>query len=284
MVSSSTTKIFLHVSFILLCFYSSLNASSSPTSTPTESFVISDPGDLFTSVTSIPCNNTKDCLDAYTKEDWCKRGVFCLKSYCHLLNGSFPCKNHEICNRTLQKCLPRNCQIDSDCDDGKYCNGRERCDKRNGTCLESLHPIECHGGECNETIRECSFVPKIIHKWEGFKETGTVSNNNNDNNIKGSVQSPNKPLLVYTPPPPPPNDSPDIIGKETHNDQFQSNHHTNTSSAILFAGVESTLIIAVILFMFGLSFAVILLGVFFGGGGVTKIVNHYRSDSENESE
>src|SRR5690349_11793302 len=53
---------------------------------------------------------------------------------------------------------PPTCTTDDDCDDGRFCDGQERC--RNGECSAGApvvcdDGIECTTDTCAETTREC---------------------------------------------------------------------------------------------------------------------------------
>ena len=56
------------------------------------------------------------------------------------------------------------CSLDSDCDDGVFCNGAETCDPRRSRCLAGTPPscgddLECTIDLCDEATRQCAHVP-----------------------------------------------------------------------------------------------------------------------------
>jgi hypothetical protein len=218
-----------------------------------------------TKITNITCLDTDDCLRKYTQNDWCKSGVLCLKSYCRIID-SFPCKNNENCNNTLQTCNTKKCRLDSDCDDGRYCNGKETCNKTNGQCLESLTPIECMGGECNETLKECIFVPRLVTKWKNFKNGASID----DQSSSTTSKTINNVVSI----------KPDPIVKEQQ-DVITINHHNSTSESVHISQAGIIALISIVLVLFGLMFIIFLLAIFFRGGVTEKIYinNADRDDS-----
>ncbi len=63
------------------------------------------------------------------------------------------------------------CTTDSDCDDGLYCNGSEKCDQgfcRAGTVVVCADRIDCTRDACNETNDQCEHTPNHAACDEGL--------------------------------------------------------------------------------------------------------------------
>lgn len=76
-------------------------------------------------------------------------GIFCTgRSICDARSGcevtDSPCAEDEICNEVEDRC--DQCMADNDCDDGRFCNGQERC--LAGACVSG--PLPCPDDLCDE--------------------------------------------------------------------------------------------------------------------------------------
>ena len=77
---------------------------------------------------------------------------------------------------------PNLCSINSDCDDGLYCNGAETCDTVSGACITGANP--CNTGEtCDEQSNICTIE---ICNNNGTCETGEDCNNCANDCISGT--------------------------------------------------------------------------------------------------
>jgi hypothetical protein len=203
-------------------------------------------------VTNITCSDTNECLTKYTNGDWCKRGVVCVKSYCHIIH-SFPCEYHQRCNSVTHQCDTMTCQRDSDCDDGKYCNGIERCALQSHTCHPPLNPVQCISGECNETLKKCIFTPILVSQWQTYKKSGeiTIGRDNHASLLKVTKVKPR------------------IVGHNTqvsHNDVFQIQDTTTNSSTVTLNSTEITIIICMVVFFIGVILMLLFFAVFTRAG------------------
>jgi len=113
------------------------------------------------------CNEGTDSCDAGTAPV-CDDGAFCNGTEscnegtdsCDA--GSAPCDpGTETCNETTDICEPIGCTLDSQCDDGAFCNGAETCNVGTGACEPGTAPVcddglFCNGSEsCNEGTDSC---------------------------------------------------------------------------------------------------------------------------------
>lgn len=197
------------------------------------------------------CTTTDDCLAKYTKGDWCKRGVVCSKSYCHMLY-SYPCEYHEKCNSTTHHCDSMPCIKDKDCDDGKYCNGVERCDKVKHVCLPPTNPVQCISGECNETLKKCVFLPTMVAQWRDFKHSGEIKIGNYHDNHHSKP----KPKVI-------------LIGHESEGfrgDNTFRVQDTSNSSSVTLNSTEVTIIICLVIFFVGVILMLLFFAVFTRAG------------------
>lgn len=203
-------------------------------------------------VSNITCFTTEDCLRRYTKGDWCKRGVVCVKSYCHIVH-SYPCDYHKRCNPETQQCEAMTCSHDKDCDDGKYCNGKEVCDRKWHKCLPPLNPVHCISGECNETLKKCVFTPIIVNQWHDYKQSGEISIVH-DNHPKTKVASR---LIVG---------SSNNGGFNTAQDDIFKVQDTTNSSTVTLNSTEVTIIICLVIFFIGVILMLLFFAVFTRAG------------------
>lgn len=124
--------------------------------------------------TAIACITVEDCLVHY-KNDWCEStGVKCIHRYCKLI-PDFPCKKStERCVALDKRCEAIQCKVDSDCDNGIYCDGTEVCQIKaagGGLCVTDPARPNClyTGGVCNESERLCA-QPKVRILWRSKAE------------------------------------------------------------------------------------------------------------------
>ena len=112
----------------------------------------------------VECRHGRDCSNRL----WCDGGERCVNNQC--LPGSIRCSG-EFCNETTNECLMCDadedchglgecvdtvcveCTENSDCDNGRYCDGPESCDLSSGVCVPG--DIPCSGEFCNETGASC---------------------------------------------------------------------------------------------------------------------------------
>ena len=62
------------------------------------------------------------------------------------------------------QCAPIGCTVDTDCDDGAFCNGEETCNVGTGVCEAGTPPdcgdgVSCTDDSCNETTDSCDNTP-----------------------------------------------------------------------------------------------------------------------------
>lgn len=202
-------------------------------------------------VSNITCSSTEDCLRRYTNGDWCKRGVVCVKSYCHVVH-SYPCDYHKKCNSQTLQCDVMSCSHDKDCDDGKYCNGKEICDRKEHKCLPPLNPIHCISGECNETLKKCVFTPIIVNQWHHYKQNGDISIVH-DNHPKTKVASR---LIIGS----------NGGGFNTAQDDIFRVQDTTNSSTVTLNSTEVTIIICLVIFFIGVILMLLFFAVFTRAG------------------
>ncbi len=76
--------------------------------------------------------------------------------------GTAPCDpGTETCDEGTDTCEPIGCTLDSECNDGLFCNGAETCDVPSGDCQAGTAPVcddgaFCNGSEtCNEATDSC---------------------------------------------------------------------------------------------------------------------------------
>ena len=120
-----------------------------------------------TVATDIECLDTPQCL-SLLGNTWCHSGMLCINRLCHRLVDT-PCRlQTEICDEATRQCLAKQCTVSLDCDDGLFCNGREKC--VNGTCrVDTKAKVPCPHSVCNETTRECGRLNRLGH-WRSFTE------------------------------------------------------------------------------------------------------------------
>ena len=113
-------------------------------------------------------------------EQRCDDGWFCYRrrrrcesGFC--VPGCAPCDKEDICVEDFDACLPRECSLNSDCDDGLFCTGTEMCEvgfcepgaspcgeeevcaEDMDTCVECLTKSDCgFGYTCEETANVCA--------------------------------------------------------------------------------------------------------------------------------
>jgi hypothetical protein len=122
-----------------------------------------------------PCNGNEECVDGSCLPASgaiipdCNDAVECTQDSCnnqagkcvHVEDNSM-CKEWEWCSADTG-CTPIACATDSDCDDGHYCNGEEKCAA--GVCqagerVNCDDQIDCTNDSCDESIRDCQYRPE----------------------------------------------------------------------------------------------------------------------------
>jgi hypothetical protein len=96
-------------------------------------------------------------------------GISCTQEFCDeqtqtcqiLLNNS-ACPNGQVCKAT--GCADAPCTTNTQCDDGKYCNGTETCNTTTGKCAAGTKPNcadthACTTDVCDETSKSCQHLP-----------------------------------------------------------------------------------------------------------------------------
>lgn len=139
-----------------------------------------------TVATEIECVDTPQCL-SIAGNTWCQSGFTCIERHCHRIIN-VPCNlQTQICDEEKQECLSKRCESSKDCDDGIYCNGREKC--INGTCQIDPHAkVPCHKGICNETTHECMHPVKLGH-WRNYAENEAFIATNTTPAVIGESES-----------------------------------------------------------------------------------------------
>ncbi len=103
----------------------------------------------------VPCGDTLDCTVDECDED---------EDRCTFEADDSLCPPGEVCDLKAGCFAPRECTVDTDCDDGLFCNGEETCGSA-GTC-EPGTPIDCNDGvgctldTCVEELGSCQSVPE----------------------------------------------------------------------------------------------------------------------------
>lgn len=117
--------------------------------------------------TALPCESLSACSESLHRctrcasFDDCQDGNFCNGAeYCILVGGLggschsavVPrCSDTQTCDEAAQTCR---CGIDSDCDDGFFCNGVEHCLAH--VCYPGVSPCAMSGDSCDEGTWTCS--------------------------------------------------------------------------------------------------------------------------------
>lgn len=115
--------------------------------------------------TDIQCSETSQCIAMYNYS-WCESDLTCIEGYCHHIRDT-PCHSQrQTCDEENRVCIDKLCQSNAECDDGVYCNGKEKC--LNGTCMPDKKGSPCRGGICNETAHTC-IRPDRLARWRNFK-------------------------------------------------------------------------------------------------------------------
>jgi hypothetical protein len=198
---------------------------------------------------NIVCITTEDCLQSsYGQGKWCNSGLVCIRSKCHIIHG-YPCDQFQTCNESQRKCTKKTCTQDVDCDDGLYCNGNENCDITTGYCSPSLNPIKCTGGQCNETLKECIFVPKVVTEWEVYKITGELIKAKIEVKLKSRLSG----VMMVT--------KQDTLGIISVNDA-----PVNTTSSNSLTNTQITIVVSLIILFFGVTLFLLLLMMFMRAG------------------
>ena len=107
--------------------------------------------------TPVPCVSTTDCSLHYN-DSWCEAaGVVCIHRACKLVPG-YPCKSIQRCIDNEKRCVDKHCTTDTECDNGRYCDGIEIC--RAGLCTLDTTQPNClySAGECDEVNKQCKEV------------------------------------------------------------------------------------------------------------------------------
>eukprot|EP00899_Mesostigma_viride_P025511 jgi/Mesvir1/6144/Mv00845-RA.1 len=78
--------------------------------------------------------------------------TLCLPTQC-LCDAGMRCYDIGlVCNAVTDSCAPPQCSMDSDCDNGVFCDGRERCVDE--TC-RGADSVPCNNGVCSEDLDAC---------------------------------------------------------------------------------------------------------------------------------
>jgi len=105
---------------------------------------------------SMSIDPTDDCTFWYTQEYYETTGSFDF--------------NTRICSFKLDGCggPPSGCTVDTDCDNGSFCDGAETCNVSTGICEDGTPPsceddgLFCNGAEaCNEETDSCAGAPPV---------------------------------------------------------------------------------------------------------------------------
>lgn len=110
------------------------------------------------------CQSRIDCLRDQENDTWCDSGILCHRAQCLTVVGH-PCSRVQVCDAQRYECVDRRCRHDSDCNDGRFCNGAEKC--LQGRCVED-GSSDCYGGLCRETLHQC-FLPEAMLQWRLYK-------------------------------------------------------------------------------------------------------------------
>ena len=113
--------------------------------------------------TMLPADLNAAGLECLSDGD-CDDGIFCNgvescdlgTNTCVALSACPPMDPPSVCNEATDSCDPA-CAMDSDCDDGLFCNGVESCDTESGLCfaVSSCPPGGSPPTECNEVTDTC---------------------------------------------------------------------------------------------------------------------------------
>ncbi len=132
-----------------------------PGSNPCPGQVCSEDSGTCTAVVPIGCTGSAECDDGL----WCNGAERCIGGDC--VAGTAPdCDDGvactvDSCNEATDSC--DSVAVDSNCDDGLYCNGVETCDAtldcQPGTPVDCDDGIACTADSCNETTDECDNIP-----------------------------------------------------------------------------------------------------------------------------
>jgi hypothetical protein len=121
--------------------------------------------------TDVRCCNTSTCINVLANNLWCQSGLACIDTYCYRI-PNYPCATQvETCDEVNHRCEQHACTANTECDDGVYCNGVEKC--VNGFCKPGL-TTQCNGGICDETTKVCSY-PNMLGYWRTFSSSFQVS-------------------------------------------------------------------------------------------------------------
>lgn len=116
--------------------------------------------------TNIMCRDTPQCLSV-SNGDFCQPSLICIDGYCNIIPDT-PCLSQtQSCDEVTRQCIAKACTVAEDCDDGVFCNGRERC--INQTCQPSRPKSRCTPELCNETTRTCAETRRLAH-WRNVNE------------------------------------------------------------------------------------------------------------------
>eukprot|EP00899_Mesostigma_viride_P019735 jgi/Mesvir1/27763/Mv25043-RA.1 len=111
------------------------------------------------------CDDGKYC----NGEETCEATQGCRPGLPPGCDDGVPC-TQDSCSEASKTCVHR--PVNSQCDDGKYCNGVETCDATQG-CLPGASPdcndgILCTQDSCDEAIKRCSNTPISSRCFDGF--------------------------------------------------------------------------------------------------------------------
>lgn len=124
-----------------------------------------------TIATTIGCRDTQQC-QSLSNGSWCQPNLVCIDSFCHQVVDT-PCFSRtQLCDEDNRRCVAKPCAVDADCDDGIYCNGKEKCIE---FVCRITNKLPCPG-HCNTTLDQCettttqsSSPPRLAH-WRTVKE------------------------------------------------------------------------------------------------------------------
>ncbi len=121
--------------------------------------------------TDIPCSTMSECTSHYNNS-WCvSAGVLCIHRRCRLI-PDFPCRaTTQVCQEDEKRCVDKKCLLNSDCDNGIYCDGIEVCSTGTGLCVTDPRQPNClyTGGRCDEKRQTC-YESSVRLAWRNSRE------------------------------------------------------------------------------------------------------------------
>lgn len=124
--------------------------------------------------TPIACKTVAEC-HAANKHSWCNAGFICLNNQCKTI-PDFPCRSTQECDEKNYKCHDSTCKVDSDCDNGVFCDGREICQAN--VCIMDPEEPSCAylGGLCDEVNKRCSLPENNKDRYLSVKSFHALQN------------------------------------------------------------------------------------------------------------